>query len=174
MKVGVISDIHDNIDNLKKAVRVLNKQKVNFVCFLGDLTLPATINYFKKLKVPVKAVFGNLDWQPSEILKQIKKHKLNIKYSESKTSLWEFKLNNNKVVLFHGDNEGIAEKLANSGKYDFIFSGHTHTALIKKIGKTLWLNPGSIAGYIGLDKQPVKPSLAIVNLKTKEANIICL
>lgn len=174
MKVGIISDIHDNYKNLNKAISILNNKKVNIVFFLGDLTLSTTVKYFKNLEIPVKAIFGNLDWDPVGILREINKLKLNIRYPKNHRLLRKLILNNKKILLFHGDNHKTAENYANSTNYDFVFSGHTHKPEIKKINKTLWINPGSICGYFGLDKKPIKASLALVNLNTLKADIIYL
>lgn len=172
MKIGAISDIHDHTTNLEKAIEVLNKEKVNLVFFCGDLTSISTLNYFQKLSVPLKAVFGNMDGNRLSILKEIRNNKLNIQYPANQESVWKLELDNKKVAIFHGKPKEITDDLVNSNFYDLVFTGHTHNSHLKQVGKTLWVNPGCICGWTGLDRRPTKPSLAIVDLKTKKARIV--
>jgi len=60
----------------------------------------------------------------------------------------------------------IAETMAKSGKYDFVFYGHTHRQMAEMVGDCLLLNPGEVFGY------RYAPSYAIVDLVTKEYNFI--
>ena len=62
--------------------------------------------------------------------------------------------------------EEIAEAKAKSGKYDFVFYGHTHEKKEERIGDCLLLNPGEILGW----RYP--PSYAIVDLETKEVSFV--
>ncbi|MEM0897623.1 MAG: metallophosphoesterase family protein, partial [Verrucomicrobiota bacterium] len=40
-------------------------------------------------------------------------------------------------------------RLAESGAYDAVFSGHDHQRYFHQIGETLWANPGEIMGRFG-------------------------
>ncbi len=40
--IGILSDSHDNLDAIKKAVNLLNKKKVDLVIHAGDLISPFT------------------------------------------------------------------------------------------------------------------------------------
>ncbi len=80
MKIGVIADIHDNIDNLQKAFSVLKREKVAKVLFAGDLSAPFTVSYFKQLAVPVLAVFGNNEGDRLGIIRIITNLKLDFRY----------------------------------------------------------------------------------------------
>ena len=50
------------------------------------------------------------------------------------------------------------------GEYDFIFEGHTHYRMIRRIGKTLVVNPGSI----GLPRDGGKPSFLVFDTESRE------
>ena len=172
MKVGVISDIHDHIANLRKAIDFLNKEKVSLVFFCGDLASPFTLAPFKNLKAPVKAVFGNHEGDKTTILELIKKQNLALAYAPKGGLMWDFELNDKRIAIFHGHQPEILGNLTNTNSFNFVFSGHSHNSQIKKIGKTLWVNPGSIYGWTGLDAKSTKPSLAIVDLRTETAKIV--
>lgn len=49
-------------------------------------------------------------------------------------------------------------------KYDFIFEGHTHYRMIRRVGKTLVVNPGSI----GLPRDGGKPSFLVFDTESRE------
>jgi uncharacterized protein len=61
MKVGVISDTHDQIENILKAVELLNQEKVELVVHCGDWVAPFTLKFYHALKCPIKGIFGNND-----------------------------------------------------------------------------------------------------------------
>ena len=61
------------------------------------------------------------------------------------------------------------DALADSGKFDIILSGHTHSMVNKKHNDVLIVNPGELCGYL-----TEKPTFAIVNTETLEAEIIAI
>jgi len=50
MRIGLISDTHDNLTLVEKAVKQLNQENVELVLHAGDYTSPFTIAKFKPLK----------------------------------------------------------------------------------------------------------------------------
>ena len=69
-----------------------------------------------------------------------------------------------KIVFVHFPE--IARKLAESGKYDFVFYGHTHKPWEEMIGKCKMLNPGNVAGEI------YPPTFAVWNTKDDSFKLI--
>jgi len=59
------------------------------------------------------------------------------------------------------------EALADSGKFDIILSGHTHTTINKKHKNVLIVNPGELCGYL-----TNKSTFAIIDTETMNAEII--
>jgi len=172
VKIGILSDIHNNKANLLKAINLLNNKKVGQVFFCGDLTLAKTIDNFKALKAPVKAVFGNVDRQ-DQILTRIKQLKIDFNYPKKNHDIYNLTIDNKKIAMVHGHDNKILRNILNN-RYDFVFSGHSHQPEIKKINQTIWINPGSICGYMDLDKKLTKPSLAVLDLKTSKSHIFYL
>ena len=37
MKIGIIGDTHDNVINVKRAIQLFKRKKVNFVIHTGDI-----------------------------------------------------------------------------------------------------------------------------------------
>lgn len=46
MKIGIISDSHDDWENSKKAVKIFQDKKADFFVHLGDYVGVLTFNYF--------------------------------------------------------------------------------------------------------------------------------
>jgi len=148
MLIGIISDSHDNIWNLEKVIRKLREHKVEAVIHCGDLCAPFIVAELEKIGVPVHVVFGNID--DRQMTPELcEKSDLVQHYGE----LAELMLGDKKIAVTHLPNN--AESLANSGKYDIVFHGHTHLKRNELIKKTLLVNPGEIMGRLG------KPSYAI-------------
>ncbi|MHA1341094.1 MAG: metallophosphoesterase [Promethearchaeota archaeon] len=164
MKIGVISDTHDHMENVKKAVNIFLERKVDAVFHCGDIIAPFMWMPFEELKkreIPFYAVYGNNDGERAG-LKTIFG-----KVCEIKGDFLEMELDGKKIIMFHHLSNEMVDALAKSGKYDLILKGHTHQKVNKKLGKTLLINPGEACGYLsGI------ASIAIVNLDDLSTEII--
>ncbi len=49
MKIGIMPDTHDQIDNIKKAITIFKKEKVSLVYHLGDYCSPFTLYLYKDI-----------------------------------------------------------------------------------------------------------------------------
>ena len=135
MKIGVLSDSHDNLEKIERAVELFNDKKVAKVIHGGDLISPFTSRIFKKLNVPLQAIFGNND---GEILGL--KNIFNIQIQPLK-----LELDARKIIVIH--EPVYLKELEKSSEFDVIIYGHTHKVDVKK-GKNLILNPGETCGYL--------------------------
>src|SRR3990170_7277681 len=65
MKIGVISDSHDDIINVKQAIKIFNEYKVDYVIHAGDYIYPGIVLQFKDLNKNIQfvGVLGNNDGQ---------------------------------------------------------------------------------------------------------------
>ncbi len=154
MTIGIISDTHDNLPEIEKAVKLFNQKKVGFVLHAGDFVAPFTMDKLKKLACEWLGVFGNNDGE---------KKGLRLK-SEGRirNSPLRIKLSGRKITVVHDRNTLNLEK----EKADLIIFGHSHKAEVyKKYGK-LVLNPGECSGWLS-----GKPTAAIVDLETLTAKI---
>jgi len=61
MKVGIISDTHDNLDAIGEAVAIFNDEGIELLIHAGDFISPFTSQPFKKLKASQAGFFGNND-----------------------------------------------------------------------------------------------------------------
>ena len=143
MKIAILSDIHDNIWNLKKVLKRIKKEKCKAILFCGDYCAPSVVKLIIELKLPTYAVFGNVDGAHYEITKLAE----SISYYHQFKGMAEVELDRKKIALCHYPQ--LAEGLAHTGKYDAVFHGHTHKARQEKIGKALIANPGEVMGMKG-------------------------
>jgi len=140
--IGIISDTHDNVVNVKKAVKIFEKEKVDFVVHCGDIIAPATIKFFEGVKL--KAVKGNCDGDIELIKKRLEESG-----GEYLGDIGEIEYKGKKIGIYHGTNPVKLEGMINSKKYDYILTGHTHIQRDEQIGKTRVINPG--AHYYGAE-----------------------
>jgi uncharacterized protein len=132
--IGIISDTHDNVPNILKAVAIFKKNKVEFVIHCGDIISPATVKFFEGLKM--RFVFGNCDGDRSRIEEKVKEFSW-LHYGR----IMELKVKGKTIGVFHGDDLLINDKMMNKG-YDYYVHGHTHKPEDKKLEKTRMLCPG--------------------------------
>lgn len=159
MLVGLISDTHDDMAAIKKAVEVFNEKKVSHVLHAGDVTSPFTFEVFKDLNCRFTGIFGNNDGDKL-LLKQ--KSKDNI-YNQPHLMT----LHKKTIVIVHEPD--LVDSLADSGHYDLIVYGHTHRHDIRWRKNTLIVNPGRVARL-----HKGHPTLALLDLEKMEAEIINL
>lgn len=164
MKIGVISDTHDQGDLIRKAVTYFNQEQVEWVFHCGDWVSPFILYFFQGLKAPLRGVFGNNDGDKFRHLAFKNKWKLDLEYEER---FLEVELDFRKIVIFHGDYDGLVDSLVTCNKYDAVFHGHTHQRVNEYRGKTLSLNPGSLMNETSDTVQGA--SVAIYDTKTHKA-----
>jgi putative phosphoesterase len=135
MLVGIISDSHDDMDRIKKAVVLFNEKGVSQVLHAGDLISPFTFEVLCDLKCPFTGIFGNND---GDKLLLSEKSGGNVHNQPLIITL-----DGKKIAMVH--EPASVEALAESGLYDLVIYGHTHTPDARKVGNTLVLNPGKAA-----------------------------
>jgi putative phosphoesterase len=50
MKIGIISDTHDDIENVQRAIDLFGREEVKLIIHAGDFVFPGIIDEFKNLK----------------------------------------------------------------------------------------------------------------------------
>jgi putative phosphoesterase len=159
MVIGILSDTHDNLDNLKKAIDIFQANNVEHIIHAGDYTSPFTYRVMKHFTGGFTGIFGNNDGD--KVLLN------NVYQGRIFTQPHIFRLHERKIVVMH--EPGVVDALADSGHFDLVIYGHTHEPVIKRVKNTLVVNPGEVAGWLY-----GKPSAAVMNLETMEAEILNL
>ncbi|MFN3550311.1 MAG: metallophosphoesterase [Endomicrobiia bacterium] len=167
MLIGIISDTHENMQVIDKAVEIFNQKNVSFVFHAGDIISPITFSHFDKLNCPIHFVFGNNDGE-----KQMLKEKYSKRGSIIQNPPLEYNIKEDnkliKFIIFHEPPSEI-DDLAKSGKYDYIIYGHTHKKDLRIVGKTIIINPGESGGWLFGEK-----TVAIVDTKTQKVEFLNL
>jgi uncharacterized protein len=140
MKIGIIADTHDNLANIKKAVNVFNKEKIDLLFHAGDFVSPFTARELKKIQCPFVGVFGNNDGDKLFLTNQFKE--IGPIYPEP----YNTNVDGKKIIMFHKND--VISDLAKSQVYDVIIYGHTHQVDLYKEGKTIVINPGECGGWL--------------------------
>ena len=157
MKIGIMSDSHDNIQNIKKAIKIFKENNVKVIMHAGDLVSPFCIPLFADFKNNFYLCSGNNLGDVSYIKEQIED--IGIFFDE----LGEIELGGKKFVLYHGTNEIITKALLRSQEYDYVIIGHTHHKETLQEGKTVLINPGETFGDLYGEA-----TIAILNIKNNE------
>ena len=63
MRLGIVSDTHNNLKNCREIVAVFNDTGVDQVIHTGDITQAKTLDVLSGLTMPLSGVFGNNDIQ---------------------------------------------------------------------------------------------------------------
>ncbi len=155
MLVGILSDIHDNISALQKALIGLQSAEALLCC--GDLCSPFVINALGNgFSKEIHIVFGNNDGdlfrmtQNSRAFSQMHLH----------GEMAELDLGGHRFGMNHYDT--IGRVFADSGRYDVVCFGHNHQFEISQVDNTTLINPGEILGSLS-------GSSTYVTYDTKEA-----
>ncbi|MFA6099001.1 MAG: metallophosphoesterase [Patescibacteria group bacterium] len=160
MKIAIISDTHDNVPNMEKALKWMKENNVEQIIHCGDLCAPSIL-----IKVlapgfagPIHMVFGNVE--DRDLLPEIAKGFKNVKHYGD---LGEAVIGGKKIAFIHYPEK--AKKLAASGKYDLVFYGHNHKPWEEKAGNTRLINPGTLAGLF------TKATFAVYDTSTEKLEL---
>jgi len=157
MKIGIISDTHDNMPMLQRAVELLNVRKVGHVIHAGDFASPFTFRALKHLICNFTGIYGNNDGE-RVLLQQISQQRIF-------TQPYILELAGRKIVIMHEHH--VVDALADSGHFDLVVYGHTHEPDMRKRGNTLIVNPGELGGWLY-----GRSTLALADLSTLSAELI--
>jgi putative phosphoesterase len=164
MLIGVLSDVHDNLDNLRQALEIFKTRKVKALIFCGDFCSPIPSRVMAgEFEGEVHCVFGNGDGDRFTISNVANTQYPNLKLHGEYA---ELEFDGVKVAVTHYP--FYARALARTGDYQAVFSGHTHELYEEKIGNCLWLNPGEVLGWKG------KATCAIYDPATNSAEIVTI
>ena len=154
MLVGVVSDTHNNIKNIKKVIYLFNEEQVDLVIHTGDVSKASTLEIFSNLNSPLVGVFGNND-RIEEGLQEVC-DEYNFNFQEPPLSLT---LENKKVAVFH-EPELIEGYVKDNQDIDLILHGHTHRYKEETVGDIIYFNPGESAGSM-----EGKSAIGLINMR---------
>lgn len=162
--IGIISDTHDNLIAVDKALKAFKDHNVGLILHAGDWVAPFTFKRIAKVGIKVVGVFGNNDGERKMLLELAKRYDICLE-----TEIATVNINGKKIAITHGTSNVIVEALAKSGIFDIVIFGHTHRKELRKVENTLLINPGEACGYLSGES-----TVAILNVKTMDVKFVTL
>lgn len=143
-KVAIISDSHDNIWNLAKALEAIRASGADVLLHCGDLVAPFIVNHLAEgFPGEIHIIFGNndADGRLLQIQASNQKHvHLHAVYNE-------LEVGGRKIAMIHYPEPAL--RIAQSGQFDLVCYGHNHTKHAERISDCWLVNPGEIMGMNG-------------------------
>lgn len=172
MKIGVISDTHDRLPSIEKALFIFIEHQVSFIIHCGDWTQRETVRFFSlkaaEKNLLVKGVLGNRDAQ--EVLSIYNASLDNpIELPEDLEQLL-LTIGRRKAAVYHGHHKPTLRKLLQDPELEIVFTGHSHKPRIDYLQDKLVINPGSTAFSIPRRREP--RSVALYDDHTHTAELI--
>lgn len=158
MLIGVVSDTHDNLTALRRALKEFRARGVRLVFHAGDFVSPFVAVPFQEAGLRLIGVFGNNDGDKLYLRDRF------AEVGKLHFGPHELELQGRRIVLMHEPRALSA--LAASGHYDLIICGHTHEVELRE-GPPLVLNPGECGGWLS-----GRSTCALVDLEALRAEIL--
>lgn len=158
MRIGVVSDTHNNLRNVERIVELFRDARVERVVHTGDITQPPTLRVLAGVGVPIIGVFGNNDERAAL---QSDTADLEVELAEPP---FEWILASRRVLVAHDPIE-LAGVMENG--HAVVLHGHTHRATIERSATQLLFNPGECAGHLA-----GKQTVGVVDLTTLEPELL--
>jgi putative phosphoesterase len=136
MRIGILSDTHDQVQRTRYAVAMLVASGAKALIHCGDLTTADVVDECSAL--PCYFVFGNCDYDCESLRQAI--HRVGGTCLDRGGLI---SLGKRRLAVSHGDSDQELRRLA-ALEPDYLFSGHTHVACDVQKGSTRWINPGAL------------------------------
>jgi hypothetical protein len=134
MFIGIVSDSHDNLPLIDRAVRLLGDLGAEVILHAGDIVSPFAAKRFAESGLLVYAVYGNNDGEKEGLAKVL----------DVTPGPRRIELAGKTFVIAHS----LAQiKDADKAGVDVIVHGHTHKPVIET-GPPLIVNPGECGGWL--------------------------
>ena len=136
-RIGVVSDTHNNLVNVRDIVALFNAAGVSRVVHTGDITQAKTLAVLAGLDAPLYGVFGNNDVEQDALNEAAVRHGFVLAEPPLRLD-WEGR----RIVVVHDPRD-----LALDGD-DLALHGHTHMPRCEQVDDALVFNPGECAGHM--------------------------
>ena len=139
MRIGVVSDTHNNVTNVRRIVALFNQAGVARGVHTGDITQAKTLELFAELACPLFGVFGNNDERGP--LREVAT-RLGFKLHGDALELdWA----DRKILVVH-DPRDLGGRL--TARHHVALHGHTHRRVVERDKNSIVFNPGECAGHM--------------------------
>ena len=142
MKIGVLSDTHDNLANIRRAVALFDDLAVEALIHAGDVCSPFSLGEFAPLAAKglrMHVVFGNNDGDRVLLVRK------GAEFCSFRDGAAIVELGGRRIAIMHYPD--LAAALLASGSFDLVIHGHDHQVRVEGSPRRL-LNPGTCSGYL--------------------------
>ncbi|MBC7228392.1 MAG: YfcE family phosphodiesterase [Thermoflexales bacterium] len=155
MKIGILSDTHDNLEAVWKARDLFAAEGITTLLHCGDVCGPAVVEALDGFTVYFAQ--GNQERIPAlrEAVAALQGGRLAV--------LHTLVLNGRSIALLHGDDRDTLCHLIASGMYAYVVHGHTHRRRDQRRGRVRVINPGALGGV-----RWETPSICTLDLDTDD------
>ena len=161
MLIGLMSDTHNDVDFIKKAIDIFKERGIKILVHAGDITSFRMLDYLKDFDCYI--VLGNGDQIDREDI-NAKAASLNLRPVENSI---EFECSDKMFLVFHGHDVPLYRTALASGKYDYIIKGHTHYFENYVSNACRIINPGAVYAHD-------ESSIAILDIEADKVEKIVL
>jgi hypothetical protein len=154
MKIGVLSDSHDNLPAIAAALRRFEQAGVEALLHGGDYCAPFALKRILQARIPIEGIFGNCDGEREGLAKLLPS------LSDGPRRL---ALGGKKICLVHSRQRLSHEDFEAA---DIVIFGHTHEPKVERIEGRLVLNPGECGGWM-----TGRCTVAILDTETMTADV---
>lgn len=162
MKVGIISDTHDNVEAVEAAVERFSDAGVEAIVHCGDVIAPPVIPYFDGFEFHL--VFGNNDGETVGLRSAVADLSPT-GHCHGRFAVIEF--DGMRLAALHGEDLDEVDGYAESGAFDLVCCGHYHETRQENVDGTVVLNPGGHFPTVADDHRTV----AILDTASGEISI---
>ena len=138
MKVGVLSDTHDNVPAVEAAMNRFGAAGVESVVHCGDFIAPPVIPHLDRDGVAVHAVRGNNDGEREGLTSAFE----SLSGGQLHGRFAELEFDGLEIAVLHGEQRPVIEALA-AGEYEYVLHGHWHVRERWEVDGTTVINPGA-------------------------------
>jgi len=134
MKIGIMSDSHDNVRAIRRAVALFKREEVDLVVHAGDYLAPSSVKELLALRAELVAVFGNMDVKEADVKAAIREI---IPQIQDPPLCRE--IGGKKIAVTH-NLENTRDCIPRDA--DIIIHGHLHRSEVQCEAGRLYINPG--------------------------------
>lgn len=136
MRIGVLSDTHDRLPTLDRAITMLRGRNIEALIHAGDVIAPFAAKRLLAWTGPLHITYGNNDGERKGLKAVLPGIQDGPLWVEAK----------GKLILVHHFIDWCDP--ADIALADIIITGHTHEVVNEKRAGKLFLNPGECCGWV--------------------------
>lgn len=136
MRVGILSDTHDQVARTGVAVRMLLAEGAQALLHCGDWTVPDVV--YECSPLPGYYVFGNNDFDEDAL-----RRAMEVARGTCLERGGIIDLAGKRIAVSHGDSAREMRRLVVAAP-DYVCFGHSHQRSDERRGAIRWINPGAL------------------------------